>query len=90
MVRAGDEVMLLMRGSGFLYNMVRILAGTAIQVGSGKLEPGAIQRALAGKSRLSLGITAPAHGLTLMRVFYADDAAEARPCFEALLCRFHG
>ena len=88
--RSGDELMLLVHGNGFLYNMVRILAGTLIQVGSGKLEPGAIQRALAGKSRLSLGITAPAHGLTLMRVFYADDAAEARPCFEALLCRFHG
>lgn len=88
-VRAGDEVMLLVRGSGFLYNMVRILAGTAIQVGSGKLEPGAIERALEGKSRLSLGVTAPPHGLTLMRVFYEDDEAQGKPCFDELLNRFH-
>ncbi len=88
-VRAGDEVMLLVRGSGFLYNMVRILAGTVIQVGSGKLEKGAIDRALAGRSRLSLGVTAPPHGLTLMRVFYPDDEDEAQPCFDKILRRFH-
>jgi len=89
-VRAGDEFMLLVYGSGFLYNMVRILAGTVIQVGSGKLEEGAIARALDGRSRLSLGVTAPAHGLTLMRVFYPDDEAQARPCFDGWLSRFRG
>ena len=87
--RAGGEVMLLVRGSGFLYNMVRILAGTAIQVGCGKLEPGAIARVLDGKSRLSLGVTAPPHGLTLMRVFYADDESEAAAYFDGILRRFH-
>ena len=87
--RAGGEVMLLIHGSGFLYNMVRILAGTAIQVGRGKLEEGAIGRALAGKSRQSRGVTAPPHGLTLMRVFYADDAADAAAYFEETLRRFH-
>ncbi|MBQ8952983.1 MAG: tRNA pseudouridine(38-40) synthase TruA [Clostridia bacterium] len=86
--RSGEEVMLLVHGSGFLYNMVRILAGTLIQVGSGKLERGAIERALSGRSRLALGVTAPAHGLTLMRVFYEDDADQARPCFEEILGRF--
>ena len=50
--------------------MVRIIAGTLIGVGTGKLEPGAFSRALASKSRLDLGVTAPAHGLTLMEVFY--------------------
>ena len=85
--RSGDEVTLLVHGNGFLYNMVRILAGTLIQVGSGKLEGGAIERALAGKSRLSLGVTAPPHGLTLMRVFYDDDAAEAEAAFDSLLRR---
>ncbi len=87
--RSGSEVMLLVHGSGFLYNMVRILAGTVIQVGCGKLEEGAVARALAGKSRLSLGVTAPPHGLTLMRVFYADDEGEAAACFDETLRRFH-
>ncbi|MEF9894642.1 MAG: tRNA pseudouridine(38-40) synthase TruA [Clostridia bacterium] len=63
-------VCLTVEGSGFLYNMVRILAGTLIAVGAGKLEPGAIARALAQKDRLRLGPTAPPQGLTLMQVFY--------------------
>lgn len=72
-LRDGDELELLVRGNGFLYNMVRILAGTLIAVGSGKTDPGAIARALKSKSRLDLGPTAPAHGLTLMKVYYDDD-----------------
>ena len=78
-LRDGDEVEFLVRGNGFLYNMVRILAGTLISVGSGKLEPGAIARALQSKNRLDLGVTAPAHGLTLMRVYYDDDPPEGEP-----------
>ena len=66
----GPEYALFIEGTGFLYNMVRIIAGTLIGVGTGKLEPGAFSRALASKSRLDLGVTAPAHGLTLMEVFY--------------------
>ena len=61
-------------GNGFLYNMVRILAGTLSGVGSGKLAPGAIKRALKSGSRLELGVTAPPQGLTLMRVDYPEDA----------------
>jgi tRNA pseudouridine38-40 synthase len=52
-------------GSAFLYNMVRILVGTLVDVGRGHLEEGAIARALAGKDRALAGQTAPAHGLTL-------------------------
>ncbi len=66
----GHELVLTVEGNGFLYNMVRIIAGTLIGVGSGKLESGAFKRAMCSKSRLDLGITAPAHGLTLMKVFY--------------------
>jgi len=84
-VRRGDKVMLLVHGNGFLYNMVRILAGTLISVGTGKLEEGAIERALQSMSRLDLGVTAPAHGLTLMRVFYAYDEHEAEEYFEQLI-----
>lgn len=70
--RNGAEIELIVEGNGFLYNMVRIIAGTLIGVGSGKLEPGAIRRAIASGDRLDLGITAPAKGLTLMEVFYEE------------------
>ena len=66
----GEEIRMLVSGDGFLYNMVRILAGTLIAVGGGKLPPGAVERALQSKSRLDLGPTAPACGLTLMEVHY--------------------
>jgi len=56
--------------NGFLYNMVRILVGTLIEIGSGKLPQDAISRALETKSRNDAGATAPAHGLMLMRVQY--------------------
>ncbi len=52
-------------GNAFLYNMVRIIAGTLVDVGRGKRERGAIQRALADGDRLHLGMTAPAGGLFL-------------------------
>ena len=68
--QSGDDYTLTVEGNGFLYNMVRIIAGTLVSVGSGKLEPGAIRRAIDRKDRLLLGVTAPAHGLTLMEVFY--------------------
>ena len=66
----GHEVALTVEGTGFLYNMVRIIAGTLIGVGSGKLETGAFRRAIQSGDRLDLGVTAPAKGLTLMEVFY--------------------
>ena len=68
--RKDNEVTLLVEGNGFLYNMVRIIAGTLRDVGSGKLAPGALKRAIDTGDRLDLGVTAPAHGLTLMEVFY--------------------
>lgn len=57
-------------GSGFLYNMVRILVGTMLEIGKGTLPPGAMARALASGARADAGATAPAHGLCLMRVWY--------------------
>jgi tRNA pseudouridine38-40 synthase len=73
-----DVIAVNIMGDGFLYNMVRIYAGALIGVGSGKLNPGAISRAINSKDRLDLGVTAPASGLTLMRVFYdGDDMDEA-------------
>ena len=55
-------------GNAFLYNMVRILVGTLVDVARGHLEEGTIARALAGKDRALAGQTAPAHGLTLQSI----------------------
>ena len=65
-----DLIEVWISGSGFLYNMVRILSGTLVDVGCGRREPGAIASALVSGDRLVLGQTAPPHGLTLMRVEY--------------------
>ena len=70
--RRDHDVELTVEGSGFLYNMVRIIAGTLRDIGSGKLAPGALARGIETGNRLDLGVTAPAHGLTLMEVFYTD------------------
>lgn len=72
--RSGHDIELIVEGNGFLYNMVRIIAGTLIGIGTEKVAPDAFTRAIETGDRLDLGITAPAHGLTLMEVFY-DDAA---------------
>ena len=66
----GEQFRLLIRGDAFLYNMVRIIAGTLIQVGLQKLPEDSFQRAFASLNRLDLGPTAPAQGLTLHQVFY--------------------
>ena len=68
--RRDHDVEILVEGSGFLYNMVRIIAGTLAGVGSGKLPQGTLRRAIETGDRLDLGVTAPAHGLTLLEVFY--------------------
>ena len=58
------------KGNGFLYNMVRIIAGMLIEVGRGKIEPIEISRILKEKNRLKARKTAPANGLTLMDIYY--------------------
>ena len=68
------ELTLTVYGNAFLYNMVRIIAGTLIEIGKGKLPVSCFTQALATGNRLLLGPTAPACGLTLQRVFYAADA----------------
>lgn len=79
--RAGGEVTLLLLGDGFLYNMVRIVAGTLAEVGCGKRAPGAIARAIETGDRLALGQTAPARGLTLETVLYEGEERRALPYF---------
>ena len=58
------------RGNGFLQNMVRILVGTLLEVGYGRIKPEAMEGILEAKARQLAGPTAPPHGLTLMQVEY--------------------
>ena len=66
-IRDGEEIILRVCGSGFLYNMVRIIAGTLMEVGRGNIEPEKMQEILQAKDRSAAGPTAPACGLTLVR-----------------------
>ena len=70
----GNEWILTVSGDAFLYNMVRIIAGTVAEIGLGRLGPDAFSRAFESLDRLALGMTAPAHGLELTKVFYPDKA----------------
>lgn len=68
--REGDMVIFKVKGNGFLYNMVRIMVGTLLDINSGKIEKGSIPSIIESKSRLSAGITAKAQGLYLSEVYY--------------------
>ena len=67
-----DKITIAFHGNGFLYQMVRILTGTLIEVGEGKREPREILAILAALDREKAGFTAPAKGLTLKKVFYGE------------------
>ncbi len=64
--KQGNEIVIRVAGRGFLYNMVRIIAGTLMEVGRGQLEPEDVQTILNQKDRQAAGPTAPACGLTLV------------------------
>jgi tRNA pseudouridine38-40 synthase len=66
----GDEITIRITGNGFLYNMVRIIAGTLIRVGRGFYEPEKVKEILEAKDRKAAGVTAPAHGLMLIEIDY--------------------
>lgn len=65
-----SEVIFEVEGSGFLYNMVRILVGTMVDVGRGKLSLESVQKALDTGERSYAGITMPASGLYLKKTYY--------------------
>lgn len=65
-----EQIVFRFVGNGFLYNMVRILVGTLLEVGSGTRKPESIPEILAQKDRTFAGKTAPAHGLYLWEVYY--------------------
>ncbi len=68
--RRGDTVVFSVTANGFLYNMVRIMAGTVLAVANGKLVPEAIDCIIAAKDRRCAGVTMPPYGLYLCRVEY--------------------
>ncbi len=70
LAQQGEMLTLTVKGNAFLYNMVRIIAGTMLDIGMGRLGKDAFKRALETRDRLSLGITAPAKGLELHEVRY--------------------
>ena len=64
---------MLVKGNGFLYNMIRIIAGTLLDINEGKIAPEDMPAILAARDRLRAGRTAMAHGLYLNRVFYSEE-----------------
>ena len=68
----GEKIVIRVRGNGFLYNMVRILAGTLIGVGRGLIDPEEIPAMLEAKDRQAAGMTVPPQGLTLVKIDYLD------------------
>lgn len=67
----GSDLTLVYRGDGFLYNMVRILTGTLLEVGLGQRTPESMVDVLEAKERTAAGKTAPAQGLVLQEVYYS-------------------
>jgi len=70
-INAGNEkIYIELTGNGFLYNMVRIIAGTLVEVGLGKIEPNEIKTIIESKKRENAGKTLPPQGLYLVKVEY--------------------
>ena len=70
--REGDVVKIFVTGDGFLYNMVRIIAGTLMAVGLGKLLPETLPGIIEGGDRRQAGQTAEPQGLTLLEIYYEN------------------
>ncbi len=65
-----ERVVIQLTGNGFLYNMVRIIAGTLVEIGKGEKQPEEMEKILQAKDRSLAGKTLPPHGLFLMNVEY--------------------
>ena len=72
----GSQLVIRIRGNGFLYHMIRISVGTLLVIGNGRRAPEDIRTMLAAKDRTTAGPTVPAHGLCLCALHY-DEAATA-------------
>ena len=74
--KADDLITIRISGSGFLYNMVRILAGTLIGVGRGAIAPEQIPAILEAKDRQAAGMTVPPQGLRLVEIDYLEEKSK--------------
>lgn len=74
--RSGPLVTFVIEGDGFLYKMCRGIVGTVVQVGLGKFPVSEIQKMFAEKDRRVAGMTAPAQGLVLWKVFYSTEVTK--------------
>jgi tRNA pseudouridine38-40 synthase len=72
--KSGALLTFFIEGDGFLYKMCRGIVGTLVQLGRGKFSESDIKTMLAARDRRAAGMTAPAHGLVLWKVFYARRA----------------
>lgn len=71
-----DLICIRISGNGFLYNMVRIIAGTLVEVGNGRLKPEDVERILNEKDRSLAGPTAPACGLTMIGIEFEGEGMQ--------------
>src|SRR5690348_8904283 len=76
--KSGPLLTFIIEGDGFLYKMCRGIVGTLVQAGLGKFPPAEVKRMLAKKDRRVAGMTAPAHGLVLWKVFYSKSRSSRR------------
>ena len=71
--KQGERIIIELTGNGFLYNMVRIIAGTLVEVGLGKIEPTEIPKIIESKNREKAGKTLQPQGLYLVKVEYENQ-----------------
>jgi tRNA pseudouridine38-40 synthase len=71
--KSGAQLTFIIEGDGFLYKMCRGIVGTLVQIGYGKFPADIIQSMLAHKDRRTAGMSAPAQGLVLWKVFYSSQ-----------------
>ena len=76
--KMGHQICIRVTGSGFLYNMVRIIAGTLVEVGLGRRKISTVEEAISKADRALAGPTAPPEGLTLIKIDYKGDTYEIR------------
>lgn len=74
--KEGELITIRVRGNGFLYNMVRILAGTLIGVGRGAIDPEQIPAIIETKDRQKAGMTVPPQGLRLVEIDYLEEKSK--------------
>jgi tRNA pseudouridine38-40 synthase len=75
-IRNNDMIFIDVIGEGFLKNMVRVISGTLVDIGKGRFRPDHLQWLLINPDRQQAGVTAPACGLCLLKVFYQEEYDE--------------